>query len=92
VPETYESALSKTRQLETQRRQAREKVVELNNELLDMEVRLHIEKRWDAFTPAYCETIERINQRQYLRALEEIQKLVVQRLFELHRLNLSNIG
>lgn len=92
VPETYESALSKTQQLETQRRQAREKVAELDNELLDMEVRLHIKKRWDVLTPANCKTVKQINQCQYLRALEEIQKLVVQCLFELHRLNLSNIG
>ncbi|KAJ2923545.1 hypothetical protein H1R20_g13546, partial [Candolleomyces eurysporus] len=92
VPETYESTLSKTRQLETQRRQARAKVAELESELVDMELRLHIEKRWDAMNPAYRETVERINQRQYRRALEDVQKLVVQRLFELHRLNLSNIG
>ncbi|KAJ2929278.1 hypothetical protein H1R20_g7813, partial [Candolleomyces eurysporus] len=90
--ETYESALSKTCQLETQRRRAREKVKELDGELIEMELRLHIEKRWDATTPAYRETVQQINQRQYRQALEDIQKLVVQRLFELHRLNLSNIG
>ncbi|RXW11468.1 hypothetical protein EST38_g14387 [Candolleomyces aberdarensis] len=92
VPETYASTLSKTRQLETQRRQAREKVARLHSELTDMELRLHIEKRWDPMTAAYRETVEKINQRQYRKALEEVQKLVVQRLFELHRLNLSSIG
>lgn len=59
---------------------------------MDMELRLHIEKRWDPMTVAYRETVEKINQRQYRKALEDIQKLVVQRLFELHRLNLSSIG
>ncbi|KAJ2927303.1 hypothetical protein H1R20_g9790, partial [Candolleomyces eurysporus] len=92
VPETYASTLSKTRQLETQRRQAREQVARLHGELMDMELRLHIEKRWDPMTAAYRETVEKINQRQYRKALEEVQKLVVQRLFELHRLNLSSIG
>ncbi|RXW20422.1 hypothetical protein EST38_g5446 [Candolleomyces aberdarensis] len=92
APETYESTLSKTRQLETHRRRAREKVKELEGELVEMELRLHIEKRWDAATPEYCQTAQYINERKYHRALEDVQKLVVQRLFELHRLNLSSIG
>jgi hypothetical protein len=35
---------------------------------------------------------ENLHQITYVELLIEIQKLVVQRLFELHQLNLSNIG
>ena len=51
-----------------------------------------ISKRWTPDTPEYIETARYIHERQYHQALNRLQHLVVQRLFELHRLNLSGIG
>ncbi|RXW14344.1 hypothetical protein EST38_g11508 [Candolleomyces aberdarensis] len=89
---TYESTRSETQRLETARRRARDKVKELDEELGDMELRLGLETRWDATMPQYHETLTYIKERRYHQALEGLQKVVVQRLFELHRLNLSGIG
>ena len=43
-------------------------------------------------TPEYVETACYIHERRYHQALNRLQRLVIQRLFELHRLNLSGIG
>ncbi|KAF9778551.1 hypothetical protein BJ322DRAFT_1014134 [Thelephora terrestris] len=51
-----------------------------------------IAKRWTPDTPEYVETACYIHERRYHQALNHLQRLVVQRLFELHRLNLSGIG
>ena len=40
----------------------------------------------------YVKTVEYINNRRYHRALGKVQRLVIQRLFELHRLNLAQTG
>lgn len=89
---TYTSELSETRRLETARKVARQKVDALRIELVQMEAALNIEKRWDSTVPAYMETIQYMAQRQYQRSLDLLQKLVTQRLFELHRLNTGGIG
>lgn len=57
-----------------------------------MEVDLGIERRWDPSSPEYLETLGYLSTRTYQRALEELQRLVVQRLFELHKMNISATG
>ncbi|KAF6754506.1 hypothetical protein DFP72DRAFT_1068533 [Ephemerocybe angulata] len=89
---SYESELSRTRKLETMRRHAREKVDRLAREVMEMELKLGFTTRWDTSTPEYKETQQYIKNHQYHKALDDIQRLVVQRLFELHRLGLSGIG
>jgi hypothetical protein len=51
-----------------------------------------IEKRWDPMSPEYLETLGYLSIRKYQRALEELQRLVIQCLFELHRMNMSATG
>jgi Kyakuja-Dileera-Zisupton transposase len=89
---TYGSELSETRRLETARRIARQKVDRLHGELVQMESALHIERRWDATIPAYIDTLSYMARREYQQSLDLLQKLVTQRLFELHRLNVGGIG
>jgi hypothetical protein len=89
---SYSSELSETRRLETVRKIARQKVDRLEGELVQMETALHIERRWDATVPAYMETLSYMARRQYQQSLDLLQKLVTQRLFELHRLNVGGIG
>lgn len=89
---TYTSDLSKTRRLETERRYARERHDRVLHQVLELEDHMGIPKRWTPLTPEYVETIHYISERRYHKALNNLQRLVIQRLFELHRLNLSGVG
>ncbi|KAE9392166.1 hypothetical protein BT96DRAFT_959393 [Gymnopus androsaceus JB14] len=51
-----------------------------------------ITRRWEPSDPEYKRAVEYVNTRKYRHALERLHKLVVQRLFELHKMNLSNTG
>ena len=91
-PQTYESELSQTRKAETRRRLAAERRHELLVEVTAMEVKMQIERRWQPNDPQYIETVKYMSERKYHRALKHLQKLVIQRLFELNRLNLAGTG
>jgi hypothetical protein len=90
--ETYESRLSQTRKTETNRRYVGERQNQILREVVEMEVKLGIEKRWSFESAEYQETMRYMTMRQYHRAADKLQKLVVQRLFELHKLNLNHTG
>ncbi|KAI0685332.1 hypothetical protein BC835DRAFT_1310064 [Cytidiella melzeri] len=47
---------------------------------------------WTPATPQYMAAIKYIKERKYHRALNKLQKLVTQRLFELHKLNVAQTG
>ena len=51
-----------------------------------------VDTRWDPSSPEYLETLGYLSTRKYQRALEELQRLVIQRLFELHKMNISATG
>jgi hypothetical protein len=88
----YTHDLSTTRKLETDRRLALELRESCLKQLIDLEVSMGIDKRWDPMSPEYLETLGYLATRKYQRALEELQRLVIQRLFELHRMNVSATG
>ena len=88
----YTSDLSKTRCLETERRYAHKRHDKILHQVLKLEDHMGITKRWTPDTTEYAETACYISERRYHRALNNLQRLVTQRLFELHRLNLSGIG
>ncbi|KAF6756492.1 hypothetical protein DFP72DRAFT_1066840 [Ephemerocybe angulata] len=90
--QTYESETSRTRRIETDRKHARNKVNSLQHELVAMELKLGITTRWHSGMSDYQDTVQYIYKRRYRKALDELERLVVQRLFELHRLGLSGIG
>ena len=92
TPTTYSSELSTTRHLKSERRYAQERQDRLLHQVLELEVQMGIAKRWTPDTPEYVETVRYIHERRYHQALNHLQRLVIQRLFELHRLNLSSIG
>ncbi|KAG6819075.1 hypothetical protein H0H93_015744, partial [Arthromyces matolae] len=54
--------------------------------------RMNITKRWTPASPEYQKTVKYISDRKYERALDKLERLVIQRLFELHKLNLANTG
>ncbi|KAJ3504277.1 hypothetical protein NMY22_g17977 [Coprinellus aureogranulatus] len=90
--QTYESELSRTRKLESQRKTAREKIRRLLVEIAEMELRMGIEIRWTEDSAEYKDTRKYMHNRAFQKAVDDLQRLVVQRLFELHRLNLSGVG
>ena len=57
-----------------------------------MECKLGIDPRWSPATPEYQDALRYSTTRKYHQALDKLQKLVVQRLFELQKLNLSSTG
>lgn len=48
--------------------------------------------RWDASATEYQDVKRELGQRKYRRVLDELERLVVQRLFELTKLNVSGTG
>ena len=90
--EMYSSELSKTRRLETERRYADERRQALLKDVVEMEVKLNITTRWQPSFPEYIHAVQYLERRKYEKALDHLQKLVVQRLFELHKMNQSQNG
>jgi hypothetical protein len=90
--ETYSSELSKTRRLETERRYADERRQAILKDVVEMEVKLAITTRWQPSSSEYINAVQYLGRRKYEKALDHLQKLVVQRLFKLHRMNQSRNG
>ena len=82
----------KTKRLETAQRHLRETCQQLENDVLEMELAMNITRRWSANDESYQNTVQYIAERQYRQALAHLEKLVVQRLFELHKMNLSHLS
>ena len=54
------------------------------------ETALDISTRWTSEHPRYKEALKSVKQQKYDRALAELQRLVIKRLLELQRLNVSH--
>ncbi|KAG2366644.1 hypothetical protein BDR07DRAFT_1373563, partial [Suillus spraguei] len=87
--QTYTAELSQTRKLETHHQYTAEKLVIVQHEVIAMEVKLGITCRWTPSTHEYQETMKYMATRKYHCALDNLQCLVVQCLFELQKLNIS---
>ncbi|KIJ52905.1 hypothetical protein M422DRAFT_88880, partial [Sphaerobolus stellatus SS14] len=57
-----------------------------------LEVHLGISERWTSQSPGYQTTLKYMNQRQFQLAVDKLEGLVVQRLFELTKANASETG
>lgn len=92
APSVYYTHASQTRKKESERRHLREKWARLHRDVLAMELKMGVDSQWQSDTPAYIETLKYIAERDYQVALEKLHGLVVQRLFELHSMNISQTG
>jgi hypothetical protein len=63
-----------------------------NEEVLRYEEDHGIEKRWVITSPEYREARTMMAERRYRRAIDELERLVVQRLFELTKLGMNGVG
>ncbi|EKM48904.1 uncharacterized protein PHACADRAFT_107991 [Phanerochaete carnosa HHB-10118-sp] len=86
--QAYSRDVTRTRKLETERRVAAEQYDRVSAEVVALEIKMDIQERWDPTTPAYQEALKYICERTYRRALDKLHRLVVQRLFELQKLNM----
>ena len=91
-PLDYSAATSQTLRVETTRRQLAEQHESVLYRVIELEVRLGIAHRWQPTTPEYVETTKYMATRNYHRALDNLQRLVILRLFELQKLNLAKTG
>jgi hypothetical protein len=64
----------------------------LQTELQALELRLDLGERWTTESPEYRKAMEYIQIRTYQRAVDRLEGLVVQRLFELTKANASQTG
>ncbi|KAG1887413.1 uncharacterized protein F5891DRAFT_967298 [Suillus fuscotomentosus] len=90
--QSYSGDMTATRKLETQRRYSAERLATIQQEVTSMEVKMGIANRWQPSSPEYQATLKYMSNHQYQRALDNLQRLVVQQLFELQRLNISQTG
>ncbi len=91
-PTEYDADRSRTARLETNRRYLDQRRKELRLDIAEMEQALDIQNTWQPTDQEYREVKQWIATRKYHVALGNLQRLVVQRLFELHKMNLSQTG
>ncbi|KAJ7838328.1 hypothetical protein B0H14DRAFT_2588627 [Mycena olivaceomarginata] len=83
---TYAEAVKQTRRLETQCRHAGEATVQ------DLELRLGIETRWVAGGEEWVKAALMVKNQSYQCAFDQLQGLIVARMFELAKMNMSGTG
>ncbi|KIY52351.1 hypothetical protein FISHEDRAFT_35449 [Fistulina hepatica ATCC 64428] len=64
----------------------------VDDEVARIEDVMGITERWRPDSPEYLACRKELTERQYRRALDELERLVVQRLMELTKLNMSGVG
>jgi hypothetical protein len=89
---SYSANVSAMRKLETHRRYHAECLDTLQREVVALEVKMGVAHRWQPTLPEYQETMKYMATHTYQRALNNLQRLVVQCLFELQKLNISQTG
>ncbi|KAG2103699.1 uncharacterized protein F5147DRAFT_746665 [Suillus discolor] len=88
----YKQNVRQTSQLEAQCRAALDGLMIHIRAVVDLEERLGIKERWTPQHPEYLSALKRIKSHDFRRALDKLQQLVVQRLLELAKANLSGTG
>jgi len=81
-----------TKQGHAARRSAERKLQSQTNIVEELEASLGIEMRWTPQSAKYQEVLEYARRCQFIRTVEDLEGLVVQRLFELSKANLSSTG
>ncbi|KAF7373332.1 hypothetical protein MSAN_00542800 [Mycena sanguinolenta] len=88
----YADAAQATRRLETQRRHTLEQQAKALAAVQDLEVRLGVETRWVAGDANWVAAAHLVRQRRYQRALDDLERLIISRMFELSKCNMAGTG
>ena len=86
---TTRSALTKSNRAVTS---TYRKLQQAETNVVQVEDQLGVEVRWTPDRPEYMDIVSNLAHRHYRSALDELERLVVQRLFELSKLNVSRTG
>jgi len=81
-----------TRSLETSRRHALEVYDRNLQSVQDLEKKLDITERWKVGGLQWRAAAKLVTMRKYQRALDNLESLVVARIFELTKMNMSQTG
>ncbi|KAJ7175601.1 hypothetical protein C8R46DRAFT_1160846 [Mycena filopes] len=76
----------------TARRHARENYDKALGEVQESEMKMGVETRWVPEGPEWAEAAHLVSTRRYRLALLKLERLVIQRMFELTKMNLSQTG
>ncbi|KAJ6566685.1 hypothetical protein B0H19DRAFT_1374151 [Mycena capillaripes] len=88
----YAEAAKAKRGIETQRRHALEVQVKVLATVQDLEVRLDVMRRWLPEDEKWAEVSVMVRRRRYQHALDHLQGLIISRIFELAKCNMSDTG
>ncbi|KAJ7445131.1 hypothetical protein B0H11DRAFT_1746932 [Mycena galericulata] len=77
---------------ELARRHGKEKVEKDLEAVQDLEVRLEVVDRWTVASPKWVSMVVEIKKRKYQLALDALELLIVERIFELTKMNQSQTG
>lgn len=77
---------------ETRRRIAQEQVNRALRVVHDLESKLNPRKRWTQIDPEWVQAETLVSRRNYQRCLDELERLIVSRMFELTKMNMSQTG
>ncbi|KAJ7159361.1 hypothetical protein C8R43DRAFT_1086918 [Mycena crocata] len=89
---TYSAAVKNTRRIETHRRHAIEVHTKSLAAVQDLELRMGIATRWVRGGPEWVAASVLVGKRRYQRALDQLEGLVIARMFELTKVNMSGTG
>ncbi|KAF7341883.1 hypothetical protein MSAN_02043900 [Mycena sanguinolenta] len=89
---SYAGEAAETRRLETQRRHALEVLSKTLAAVQDLEIRLGVVKRWEPEDAEWIAAATMVVSRRYQRALDELEGLVVARMFKLSKAHMSDTG
>ncbi|KAI0671594.1 hypothetical protein C8Q78DRAFT_1019556 [Trametes maxima] len=85
----YAQDARRTIAIEADRRAALEGLTLAMNVVGDLEKKLAVETPWTPADPKYQDTLAYVRHREFHRALDKVQQLVMQRLLELSKANMS---
>jgi hypothetical protein len=88
----YEVQAKVTRRLEAQRRHAIDLHTKAELLVNDMELRMSIGARWTSDSEEWKEAAIMVKRRRYQRALDQLQGVIIARMFELTKMNMSGTG
>lgn len=81
-----------TASIETARRHAMESNTQATAAVHALEVRLKVATRWVAGSAGWEDAARKVAMRQYQRCIDVLEALVVARIFELTKMNMSQTG
>lgn len=87
-----QSSKTNAKLLEAEQTRSYRRLLAQMNRADEIERQIGIEERWSAEDPRYLEALKYISNRTFIGAVERLEGLVVQRLFELSKANLAATG